>query len=132
MSHPEKSFPDDWPDCCPPDEAETPDGRFYACAKESPFSDIEFRSAFDRNVFKDGDQCRRRGVSILKDIKDAMSLIERYPRNYVHIGTADLVEAHGKILKTKSSYPSHYTLWPYGDVKLHEVFELVSDNATAQ
>jgi hypothetical protein len=111
--------PDNFPDKCPPDDSELPDGVFYHfikgdCAKESDFickvdKDPSFR-----------DNCQAYGISLLKDPED----INNYRLSYRNIfGNQNVVEISlnndmGLVKNTPTnSAKSHYTWWKPNQIK---------------
>lgn len=120
-------FPENWPQTCPPDDSVFPEGEFFAAARDTPFLPQDFTSAKDRNAFIGCDECQRCGVSILKNLSDAESLLERFRRIYKYVARAELTVVHGKVKDTPTqAAASHCTIWPCQDVDLKKVFEVIS------
>lgn len=118
------SFPDDWPECCPPDDSIEASGQFFAGAKSHPFTDADFTSAAKRGAFKGRDECQRQGVSLLQDPEDANHFLKLYRRRFAVLAVIELAARHGKLKKTDSKFPSHHTLWPHSHIDLHDEFVL--------
>ncbi len=123
-----KHFPDDWPDCCPPNDAQERKECVYAAARENPFADEDFSSAYDRDVYLSHDECKRRGISVMLEASDVRSLLERFPKMYKHVASAQLDESHGMLKETPTQcHGSHCALWTYVGIDLKKVFCIHND-----
>lgn len=119
-----RDFPDDWIDC-PPASAIEPAGDFFACHKESPPAVTDFKTAFDRGLYADRDQCQCRGLSICQTVADVREITRRYPRVYRFVSKATLSAAHGMIEKTDGPVPSHHTFWKCRNLTFQQLFSEV-------
>jgi hypothetical protein len=116
------AFPNDWPSNCPPIESRQGPQDFYRIAKAFPPDPNEFQSAFERGVFKNGCPCRRRGLSVLQDLDDALHGVDANPGLGSVILKGTVGPEHGKFIETPASLPSHVTWWPASGIDPHIVF----------
>ena len=85
----------------------------------------DFLTAHEAGKFKKVCPCRRRGVSVLGDIVDAIHQREVFPWQGEYIAESQLDPSHGMIQSTKGTSPSHATWWPYAAVNRAALFSVV-------
>ena len=115
-------FPNDWPEDCPPIEAEDAEGVVYRICKKDPPAESDFLSHFETGRMKHAPPCLRAGLSVLRTIGDARHLARLFPSLGAFIAQGRLRPEHGKTAPTKGKVPSHSTWWPYDGVERHSVF----------
>jgi hypothetical protein len=121
-----RAFADELPDMCPPPGATSANGIFYATHRTAPPGQFDFRTAAARNVFKGGDECKRRGNSVVASVDDARHLCRAYPDSYAYVSEGELNATHGMIVKDETNrLPSHHTLWRFAGVTMHSIFTKV-------
>lgn len=111
---------------CPPPGAKPQEGEYYACHSSNPPTATDFRTAAERGVHPQGDECKRRGNSILADLEDAKSLTKRHPLVFKHVSKGNITRDAGVLLHTQSrGAKSHHTFWVCDGVKMHDLFTKV-------
>ena len=116
-------FEDDLPDGCPPAEAVSAGGQFYATHRSLPPDADDFRTAAGRGAFPGGDDCQRHGNSVMADLADARHLCRLYPDVHRHVSRAALAATDGMLSANPTRcFPSHHTLWRFAGVTMHGLF----------
>lgn len=120
-------WPDYYPQCCPPDDAEPASGQVFRLVEGSTPTFADFQPYFLQQLDKyKGTKCEcdAAGISLRKTIEDIMCLkrrVSRFKRH--HIAQASLEATHGKI---KSSFgSSHITWWVPVTVQPHTLFTVL-------
>jgi hypothetical protein len=72
-------FPSDWPTHCPPPDAPEAEGEVFRIVSTNPPTAGDFRSYFDLGLRPRADACRRRGLSLLRDLDEAIRSARLYP-----------------------------------------------------
>jgi hypothetical protein len=116
------AFQDEFPANCPPPAATPTNGVFYACHKQNPPRGEDFTTAAQRNAYVGSCECRRRAYSILKSLDDARGMMEAYPGRFRYVSRGRVTEHHGVCLATAGRFLSHYSLWRFASVSMHEIF----------
>lgn len=121
-------FSENWPDGCPPKEAEDADGLYFRIGKSNPPADNDFKSHEEMGKQLGGDECMRRGLSVFGEIEDARHLMHIFPKIGSYVYSAQLQPKDGKIKPTPSrKHPSHITWWPYSGIERASLFRLVGE-----
>ena len=113
------TWPADFPEDCPPEQALPADGTYYRIVKTDPPESSDFVSMYhqDRNRAEDAIRrgrrtlCETMGLSFFADIGQAVQCAGRYRRMGKKIETVTLTPNAGKALETPSEFPSHHTWW---------------------
>lgn len=123
------SFPDCWPENCPPTDAEDAFSEVYRVCSANPPMPKDFKSHAELGKQMGGDECMRYGLSVFRKEADAWHLTKIFPKlgRWVFIGR--LSPDKGKIKATPARHhPSHTTWWPYASVARAELFQPVSED----
>lgn len=117
-------FPDDWPEGCPPEDAEPAAGQVFRLVKSNP---TDFASHHELGTLPKGPACLRCGLSVFRTREDADHQHRAYPKlgRYAAIGT--LEAQHGVAKPTLGRQPTHTTWWPYEGVDRQSVFTTVEE-----
>jgi hypothetical protein len=121
------TFPKDWPSGCP--SPDTPDaaGDVFRIAKENPVTAGDMRSHHETGKLPRADPCLRCGLSVFRELEDAMNQQKLLPKLGNKIAKAMLEAAHGKACLTKGQQPTHTTWWPYEGVDRAVLFVVVME-----
>jgi len=120
------SFADELTNDCPPAIATPATGTFYAAHRVSPPDRLDFTTAASRDVFRSGNECKRRGNSIVASVDDARHLCRAHPDSYAYVSEGVLTNAHGMLVRDETrKLPSHHTLWRLSGVTMHSIFTKV-------
>ena len=111
--------PSDFPDDCPPPQAEPGSRDYYRVTKANPPTTNDFISAYhDNRVHADRQierglrsHCETLGLSVFSDRDDAIRMARQIPKLGAHIAMVTLTEASGVILATGGQFDSHHTWW---------------------
>src|SRR5438067_2416051 len=119
------TFPKDWPSGCPP--ADTPDaaGEVFRIVKGNPVMAADMESHYETGKLPRADPCLRCGLSLFRELDDALNQQRLLPKLGNRIAKALLVAAHGKAGLTKGQQPTHTTWWPYEGVDRAALFVVV-------
>ena len=122
-------FPTNWPANCP--DATTPDagGGVFRIVKDDPVSPEDMQSHFESNKLPKADPCLRCGLSVFRDLEDALNQQKLLPKLGNRIAEAILNAVHGKACLTKGQQPTHTTWWPYDGVDRAGIFQVVRELA---
>jgi len=72
-------------------------------------------------------QCLRRGLSVFRELEDAIHQRRLLPKLGPFIARGDLAADSGKLKPTKGSQPTHTTWWVYQDVNRAARFAIEPD-----
>lgn len=127
----EPCFPKEWPTGCPPSEATPAKGVVYRTCDRSPPSSDDFKSYFQLGKAPKACPCLRAGLSVFRDMHDAVHHASSFRRIAGHVTKADLRAEHGKIKPTpsKNSGPSHTTWWPAEGLERASIFRVVTKSS---
>lgn len=117
-----EKFPDIWPDSCPPPDAQPAQGSFFRVTKGNPPYTDDFKSYAELGKAPYSPPCLRVGLSLLKNLDDAIHQIKLFPKTGKFVFNADLEPQHGKCKQTKGTLPSHTTWWPFEGVDRAALF----------
>ncbi len=122
-------FPDGWPDECPPPDAEEASGIVFRIVKNDPPKAEDMASHHETGKLPKAPPCLRCGLSVFRDLRDAVHQRLLLPRlgNWIAQGT--LRAEHGKTKLTTGKQPTHTTWWVYGGVERTSLFTVVSEEA---
>ncbi len=116
------TFPEDWPEGCPPADATDASGEVFRMARMNPPTDDDFKSFTELGIER-GDPILCRGVSVFVLQTDAEHAARKF-RNMGKILTRGVLLAeHGKSKQTGK--PSHTTWWPYIEVNRLSLFAVI-------
>lgn len=119
------SFPADWPQECPPTDAEVAGGQVYRVVKSNPPTEEDLLSVRELRQQRNGCPCMQRGLSVFHKYRDACHTLKVFPKLGKFIAKGDLEESHGKQKKTGKKADSHYTWWPYREVDRASLFKVL-------
>jgi len=123
------SYPNDWPEGCPPNDAEPAFGIVFRGVKTNPPTEDDFLTYRELGKADRGKPCEAAGVSVFRDDKDAKHYIDKYPYTGNMIAKGTLSSDHGMVKPTARSLNgkknSHTTWWPYESVNRPSLFSVV-------
>lgn len=125
-------FPDDFPPGVPPNNALDADGTFYRIATANPPGEKCFLNMKEENPkrmkkFKGLALKCCYGVSMFLDETSLLNAFDKFPEGIGErfIAKGSLNAKDGKMLKTGAPDSTHFTIWLYNTVKLHQKFTFV-------
>lgn len=119
-------FPTDWPENCPPQDAEDAHGNVYRVVKLDPVGADDFRTQHETGRMPNAPACLRCGLSVFQDLESAQHQHDLFPKLGGFIAKGRLESKHGKIKRTPTSRaPRHTTWWCCIDVRRHALFSVV-------
>lgn len=125
------SFPDDYPEGCPPDDAPYADCEVFRVVSNNPPDSGEFPTLAEKGRILNGRECECHGLSVFRDRADAQFCAEKYPHLGSLIARAELSPSQGKLAATprviNGVENSHATWWPFTFVSRHTLFTVVSE-----
>lgn len=126
---PVRSWPDDFPPACPPEDATPPNGqvRAYRGVHNNPPSATDFVPLARSNPEKRGD-CQAYGLSLfasLEDIERVRGRLRRTETYWEHIAMATLTEGVSKLTNIKRG---HITWWVLDPSQVHVSFAVVDSD----
>lgn len=120
-------FPSDWPDECPPQDAEDAAGIVFRLVKNVPPQDKDMKSHHESGKLPHAPACLRCGLSVFRELRDAAHQRHLMPRLGKWIARATLQAEHGKTKLTKGQQPTHTTWWTYDGVQRSTLFTVVTE-----
>jgi hypothetical protein len=122
------SFPSNYPQNCPPQNAVDADIVVYRTVANDPPLAGDFQSYVEAGKVKKRPKCNDHSVSVMRSKEDAVHHREVFGGNiggkFIAVGT--LLPAHGKTEGSSyGNFPSHTDWWPYENVQRHTVFTVV-------
>ena len=121
------SFPQGWPDQCPPNDAVDADGIVFRIVKTDPITAADMASHHETGKLLKAPPCLRCGLSVFRELQDAFHQRQLFPKLGKLIAKAALQAAHGKTKLTEGRQPTHTTWWPYEGVDRASLFALVAE-----
>jgi hypothetical protein len=118
-------FPSDWPDDCPPADAVDAEGCVYRIVKHDVPKDEDFQSHHETGRLRNAHPCLRCGLSVFRDIQDAIHQKQLFPKLGEWIARGALKAEHGMTKVTPTRLPTHTTWWPYSGVQRKSLFAVV-------
>lgn len=122
------AFPSDWPNGCPPEDAQDANGTVFRIVKNDPPNDVDFISHFESGRIPKAPPCLRCGLSVFRELKDAVHQRLLMPKLGRWIAKATLEAVHGKTKLTQGQQPTHTTWWAYDGVQRASPFTVVSED----
>lgn len=120
-------FPDDWPNDCPPPEADDALEEVLRIVKDNPPSPDDMMSHHEAGRLLKAPACLRCGLSVFRLIDDAINQQRLLPRLGRRIARARLDATHGKTCVTPGQQPTHTTWWPSVGVDRAALFVVVQE-----
>lgn len=121
------TFPLDWPNDCPPAEAEAASGEVFRIVRESPASTADMLSHHETGRLPKAPACLRCGLSVFRTLEDAIHQQQLLPKLGKRIAMGTLVASHGKMQLTPGHQPTHATWWPCVFVDRVSPFSIVKE-----
>jgi hypothetical protein len=119
-------FPANWPENCPPLDAEDARGTVYRLVKSDPPIADDFRSHAELGKMPKAPPCLRHGLSTFRRYEDANHQRDLLPYLGDKIAMAELKPEHGKTKLTQGRQPTHTTWWPYEEVQRAGLFRCLT------
>lgn len=123
------TFPIDWPEGCPPADAQPASGGVYRVVKTNPPAAEDFLTFQELGKRDGGKPCEAVGVSVFRDANDARHYCAKYPYLGELIAKGSLSSSHGATKSTPRNMGgkpnSHTTWWPYKSIERHSIFSVV-------
>ena len=121
------SWPDYFPDDCPPQDSEPASGEVYRLVKSNPPTEDDFEDYV--NLYPERDfrerECRACGLSVFRDVEDASNLRDRVPAMRGHlVARGKLNSELGRMKHTPGRRQSHFTWWVPVGVECHRFFSV--------
>ena len=114
----ELTWPDFYPENCPPAEAEPASGTVYRLVQHHPAQVQDFKTPFEENPgrFDSKPTIKNCGLSVQKDPQDSERLRERLKNRARKFKNSQIAEGRlnptlGMIKQTPSLEQSHHSLW---------------------
>lgn len=113
------TWPADYPEDCPPEQAPHADGTYYRIVKNDPPEPGDFVSVYHQDRTRAEDEIRRSrrtlcetmGLSVFSDLDHAIQCASRYRKLGRTIASVRLASNSGKALQTQGQFSSHHTWW---------------------
>ena len=121
------TFPHDWPEPCPPADANAADTVIYRRVLNNPPLPADFLSYRELGKrVSPGKACQACGLSVFVTREDAVHNRELFPSAGQFIAAGRLLPCHGKTMHTPSgTQPAHYTWWCYDGVARSTLFKVI-------
>ncbi len=120
-------FPDSWPADCPPANAADAAGDVFRLVKHDPPRAEDTASHMETGKLPKAPPCLRCGLSVFREIRDAVHQRQLLPKLGSLIAAATLLAEHGKTKPTEGRQPSHTTWWAYEGVNRASLFSVVRE-----
>ena len=128
------NFPDHFPEGCPPNQTPDADGDvFRFVIGESIDNEADFRTHHEMKSALTASQCRRRTLSVFRDLSYAEVKLAHINGNFPErfkfrsIAKGTLSPSDGKLAQSGAD-PGHYEWWPYEGVERAKSFAIVPRN----
>ncbi len=115
-------FPPDWPEGCPPNDAEDAAGDTFRLVKSAVLTAEDFLSHHETGKLPNAPPCLRCGLSLFRTKEDAEHQHRAYPKLGKFIAKAILTRESGKTKLTKGQQPTHTTWWTFVGVDRLKLF----------
>lgn len=119
------NFPADWPSNCPPADAVDADGVVFRIVKNDPPLAADFATHRETGRLKTAPECLRCGLSVFRDLCDAVHQRLLLPKLGPWIAQATLASNHGKTKSTAGQQPTHTTFWTFEGMDRAALFAIV-------
>ena len=100
-------FPETWPANCPPADAGDADGDVFRLVKHDPPQPDDTASHMETGRLPNAPPCLRCGLSVFRELRDAVHQRQLLPKLGNLIGKATLLAEHGKTKLTKGAPDPH-------------------------
>ena len=120
------SFPNNWPENCPPEDAVDADGIVYRIVKNDPPLPQDLATHFETDRLRKAPPCLRCGLSVFRDVVDVIHQRLLLPKLGGFIARADLQREHGRTKLTQGAQPTHTTWWPCEGVPRASLFAVIT------
>jgi len=121
-------FPSEWPEGCPPTDAQPASGEVFRVVKVDPPTADDFLTFQELGKPDSGKPCEAAGVSVFRDAKDARHYCAKFPHLGELIAKGSLSSSHGAIKSTPRNVGgkpnSHATWWPCTSIIRHSLFSI--------
>lgn len=126
------SYPKNYPESCPPSDAQDANGDYYRLVHENPPSENDLLSNAELGLKPKADECLRLGLSVYGTEQGASATYLHFKNLYGEGVRLGALVAKGSLSpkdgKTKQTFkPPHETWWPYEDVDRGSLFTVVKD-----
>jgi hypothetical protein len=121
------NFPDSWPRDCPPEDAVDAEGDVFRIVKNDPPLPEDMASYHETGRLPKAPPCLRCGLSVFREIQDAMHQRLLLPKLGRWIAKGTLQVEHGKTKLTRGAQPTHTTWWAYDGVIRMLLFAVVQE-----
>jgi hypothetical protein len=121
------NFSKGWPPGCPSDDVPDAAGEVFRISKENPVTALSMESHHESGKLPKADPCLRCGLSVFRDLEDAINQRSLLPKLGNMIAKGVLLADHGKACFTKGQQPTHTTWWPYDGVDRAAIFVVIQD-----
>lgn len=119
------TFPENWPEGCPPGDAVAAHGDVFRVVKTDPPQPGDFRSLWEQGRPIAQKECESAGLSVFQAVRDAAHAALKYPYLGELVARGTLGTKHGVVKPTPRSGNSHTTWWPCDGLARHELFIVV-------
>lgn len=99
----------------------------FRISKEKPVTAACMKSHYETGKLPKADPCLRCGLSVFREIEDAINQQGLMPKLGNKIAKAELLAEHGKAVPTKGQQPSHTTWWPCDGVDRASLFCVIQE-----
>ena len=120
-------FPADWPIDCPPGDAVDAAGVVFRIVKHAPPLGEDLASHQESGRLLKAPACLRCGLSVFREIRDAVHQRQLIPKLGNLIAQARLQAEHGKTKLTEGKQPTHTTWWTYEGVHRASLFSVLGE-----
>jgi hypothetical protein len=120
-------FPNTWPGDCPPQEALDAEGDVFRIVNNDPPIADDLASHFETGKLPKAPACLRCGLSVFREVRDAVHQQLLIPKLGQWIAKATLKAEHGKTKLTNGKQPTHTTWWTYDGVNRAILFAVVRE-----
>jgi hypothetical protein len=119
------NFPADWPSDCPPADAVEADGVVFRIVKNAPPMASDVATHRETGRLRAAPECLRCGLSVFRDLRDAVHQRLLMPKLGQWIAKATLIADYGKTKLTTGQQPTHTTFWTFEGVDRAALFAIV-------
>lgn len=124
-----KNWPKNWPENCPPNDAIDAAGDVFRLVRNDPPNPDDLESHFEAGTLKSAPHCLRCGLSVFREIRDAVHQRVLIPKLGRLIARGTLKAEHGKTKLTSGKQPTHTTWWAFSEVNRETLFAVVPEDA---
>lgn len=117
-----QKFPTGWPQ-----DAVDAEGGVFRLVKSDPPTDADLASHHETGRLPKAPPCLRCGISVFREMEDAVHQRQLFPKLGDLIATATLQPVHGRTKLTEGRQPTHTTWWAYEGVQRASLFSVVKE-----